>query len=140
MQMAGRLPYVKERLDSGRVLGGLCLMSASQTIAISTSEHTILESQVAGRRCVLSGRWSCRGSSNQAPRAWRSGPSSYPLKSESSAQLVAHAHRSQPPGTVMSTASKLTLAATSLGAVGIVIFVHYAQRAEKTVHIIVHIH
>ncbi|KAF2276955.1 uncharacterized protein EI97DRAFT_364816, partial [Westerdykella ornata] len=31
----------------------------------------------------------------------------------------------------MSRASKITLAATSLGAVGIVIFVHYAQRAEK---------
>ncbi|KAF2017841.1 hypothetical protein BU24DRAFT_420904 [Aaosphaeria arxii CBS 175.79] len=31
----------------------------------------------------------------------------------------------------MSRASKLTLAATSLGAVGIVIFVHYSQRAEK---------
>ncbi|KAF2751340.1 hypothetical protein M011DRAFT_473830 [Sporormia fimetaria CBS 119925] len=31
----------------------------------------------------------------------------------------------------MSQASKITLAATSLGAVGIVIFVHYAQRAEK---------
>ncbi|KAF2189262.1 cytochrome c oxidase assembly protein [Zopfia rhizophila CBS 207.26] len=31
----------------------------------------------------------------------------------------------------MSRASKITLAATSLGAIGIVIFVHYAQRAEK---------
>ncbi|KAK3201885.1 hypothetical protein GRF29_164g969284 [Pseudopithomyces chartarum] len=31
----------------------------------------------------------------------------------------------------MSRASKLTLATTSLGAIGIVIFVHYSQRAEK---------
>ncbi|KAJ4292745.1 hypothetical protein N0V90_009408 [Kalmusia sp. IMI 367209] len=31
----------------------------------------------------------------------------------------------------MSRASKLTLAATSLGAIGIVVFVHYSQRAEK---------
>ncbi|KAF2119471.1 hypothetical protein BDV96DRAFT_642493 [Lophiotrema nucula] len=31
----------------------------------------------------------------------------------------------------MSRASQLTLATTSLGAIGIVIFVHYAQRAEK---------
>ncbi|KAF2662612.1 cytochrome c oxidase assembly protein [Lophiostoma macrostomum CBS 122681] len=31
----------------------------------------------------------------------------------------------------MSRASKLTLLGTSLGAVGIVIFVHYSQRAEK---------
>ncbi|KAI9888538.1 MAG: hypothetical protein M1814_006838 [Vezdaea aestivalis] len=31
----------------------------------------------------------------------------------------------------MSTASKLTLAGTTLGAVGIVVFVHYAQRADK---------
>lgn len=33
----------------------------------------------------------------------------------------------------MSRASKITLAATSLGAIGIVIFVHHAQRAEKAV-------
>ena len=33
----------------------------------------------------------------------------------------------------MSRASKITLAATSLGAIGIVFFVHYAQRAEKVV-------
>lgn len=33
----------------------------------------------------------------------------------------------------MSRASKLTLAATSLGAIGIVVFVHYSQRAEKAV-------
>ncbi|KAL5409872.1 hypothetical protein PMIN06_009806 [Paraphaeosphaeria minitans] len=31
----------------------------------------------------------------------------------------------------MSRASKLTLATTSLGAIGIVVFVHYSQRAEK---------
>ena len=31
----------------------------------------------------------------------------------------------------MSTASKLTLAGSSVGAVAIVVFVHYAQRAEK---------
>ncbi|KAK5278838.1 hypothetical protein BJ546DRAFT_855984 [Cryomyces antarcticus] len=31
----------------------------------------------------------------------------------------------------MSTAAKLTLAGTTAGAIGIVIFVHYAQRAEK---------
>ncbi|KAF1966674.1 hypothetical protein BU23DRAFT_560091 [Bimuria novae-zelandiae CBS 107.79] len=31
----------------------------------------------------------------------------------------------------MSRASRLTLATTSLGAIGIVIFVHYSQRAEK---------
>lgn len=34
---------------------------------------------------------------------------------------------------LMSTASKLTLAGTTLGAIGIVIFVHYAQVAEKDV-------
>jgi hypothetical protein len=34
---------------------------------------------------------------------------------------------------IMSRASKLTLATTSLGAIGIVIFVHYSQRAEKAV-------
>ena len=33
----------------------------------------------------------------------------------------------------MSRASKLTLLSTSLGAVGIVIFVHYAQKAEQAV-------
>ncbi len=33
----------------------------------------------------------------------------------------------------MSRASKLTLAATSLGAVGILISVHYAQKAEQAV-------
>jgi len=33
----------------------------------------------------------------------------------------------------MSTASKLTLAGTTLGAIGIVIFVHYAQTSEKEV-------
>ncbi|MCJ1373978.1 hypothetical protein MMC20_005208 [Loxospora ochrophaea] len=31
----------------------------------------------------------------------------------------------------MSTASKLTLAGTSIMATGIVVFVHYAQRSEK---------
>ncbi|MCJ1466531.1 hypothetical protein MMC07_005151 [Pseudocyphellaria aurata] len=31
----------------------------------------------------------------------------------------------------MSRAAKLTLAGTSLGAVGIVVFVHWAQKAEK---------
>lgn len=35
--------------------------------------------------------------------------------------------------TAMSRASKITLAATSLGAIGIVIFVHTAQRSEKAV-------
>lgn len=33
----------------------------------------------------------------------------------------------------MSTASKITLAATTLGAIGIVISVHYAQQAERAV-------
>lgn len=33
----------------------------------------------------------------------------------------------------MSTASKLTLAGTGLGALGIVIFVHYAQKLEQAV-------
>ncbi|KAF2839392.1 hypothetical protein M501DRAFT_1004000 [Patellaria atrata CBS 101060] len=31
----------------------------------------------------------------------------------------------------MSTASKFTLATTALGAIGIVIFVHYGQKTEK---------
>ena len=33
----------------------------------------------------------------------------------------------------MSRAARLTLAATSLSAIGIVVFVHYAQTAEKAV-------
>ena len=33
----------------------------------------------------------------------------------------------------MSTASKITLATTSLAAIGIVVFVHYGQHAEKAV-------
>lgn len=33
----------------------------------------------------------------------------------------------------MSTAAKLTLASTSVGAIGIVIFVHYQQKADKAV-------
>ena len=33
----------------------------------------------------------------------------------------------------MSTAAKLTLAGTACGAFGIIVFVHYAQRAEKAV-------
>lgn len=33
----------------------------------------------------------------------------------------------------MSTASKVTLASTTLAAIGTVIFVHYAQQSEKTV-------
>ena len=33
----------------------------------------------------------------------------------------------------MSQAAKLTLLGTSLGAVGIIVFVHYAQRADKAV-------
>ena len=33
----------------------------------------------------------------------------------------------------MSKAAKLTLAGTSLAAIGIVVFVHWAQRAEKKV-------
>ena len=35
--------------------------------------------------------------------------------------------------TVMSTASKLTLVGTTIGALGIVGFVHWAQTAEKAV-------
>ncbi|EON67110.1 hypothetical protein W97_06363 [Coniosporium apollinis CBS 100218] len=31
----------------------------------------------------------------------------------------------------MSTAAKMTLAATTVSAIGIVVFVHYAQQAEK---------
>ncbi|KAL1296589.1 hypothetical protein AAFC00_000085 [Neodothiora populina] len=31
----------------------------------------------------------------------------------------------------MSTKAKLTLAGTSLGALGIIVFVHYAQKSEK---------
>jgi protein PET117 len=33
----------------------------------------------------------------------------------------------------MSTASKITLAATTLSAVGIITFVHYGQKAEQAV-------
>ncbi len=33
----------------------------------------------------------------------------------------------------MSTASKVTLAGTALGTVGIVVFVHYGQKIEKAV-------
>lgn len=33
----------------------------------------------------------------------------------------------------MSTASKITLASTTLGAIGIVIFVHYAQERDRSV-------
>jgi protein PET117 len=33
----------------------------------------------------------------------------------------------------MSTKAKLTLAGTSLGALGIIVFVHYSQKAEKAV-------
>lgn len=33
----------------------------------------------------------------------------------------------------MSTASKVTLAITTLGAIGVVVSVHYGQRAERTV-------
>lgn len=33
----------------------------------------------------------------------------------------------------MSTKAKLTLAGTSLGALGIIVFVHYAQKSEKAV-------
>lgn len=33
----------------------------------------------------------------------------------------------------MSTKAKLTLAATSLGAIGIIIFVHHGQKVEKAV-------
>jgi len=33
----------------------------------------------------------------------------------------------------MSQAAKLTLAGTSLGALGIITFVHYTQKAEKAV-------
>ena len=33
----------------------------------------------------------------------------------------------------MSRAAKLTLAGTSLGAAGVIVFVHYAQKAEKAV-------
>ena len=36
----------------------------------------------------------------------------------------------------MSTAAKLTLAGTSAMAVGIVFFVHYSQKAEKTVSVL----
>ena len=34
---------------------------------------------------------------------------------------------------IMSTKAKLTLAATSLGALGIIIFVHHGQKVEKAV-------
>jgi protein PET117 len=33
----------------------------------------------------------------------------------------------------MSTKAKLTLAATSLGAIGIIVFVHHGQKVEKAV-------
>ena len=36
----------------------------------------------------------------------------------------------------MSRASKLTLAGTSLGAIGIVVLVHYQQQSEKAVSIL----
>lgn len=34
---------------------------------------------------------------------------------------------------IMSAAAKMTLAGTSLGALGIIVFVHYAQKADKAV-------
>jgi hypothetical protein len=39
------------------------------------------------------------------------------------------------PSTVMSTASKVTLAGTLVSTVGIVVFVHWAQTAEKAASI-----
>ena len=40
---------------------------------------------------------------------------------------------SLPHYSIMSTKAKLTLAATSLGALGIIIFVHHGQKVEKAV-------
>ena len=37
--------------------------------------------------------------------------------------------------TIMSTAAKLTLASTTVGALGIVLFVHYQQKADQAVSI-----
>lgn len=35
----------------------------------------------------------------------------------------------------MSTVAKLTLASTAVSAIGVVVFVHYAQRAEQAVRL-----
>ena len=37
--------------------------------------------------------------------------------------------------TIMSTAAKLTFASTTVGAIGIVLFVHYQQKADQAVSI-----
>lgn len=65
-------------------------------------------------------------------RTAKLGPKLHPAKSLSTESTRTAAPFSSGT-TIMSRASKLTLAATSLGAIGIVIFVHYSQRAEKAV-------
>jgi hypothetical protein len=46
---------------------------------------------------------------------------------------IAVASPSPLPTLTMSTKAKLTLAATSLGAIGIIVFVHHGQKVEKAV-------
>ena len=104
-------------------------------------KHTILESRVVGLECELSGCGpaavparapQCKeGAAGLAVCSWPKLPSSK-FEHQAHSQFK-HARASDIPAAIMSRASKLTLAATSLGAVGIVIFVHYSQRAEKTV-------
>jgi len=130
----GLRPYIEQRLDSRRVLGGLRPVSYDSLICRATF-LTILSSASIGWRCVLSKRRGAEGASRR--RAWQNGPSSLSsiVPPKVSTRHSPSRHRAPPGHTfaTMSRTSQLTLASTLAGAIGIVVFVHYSQRAEKSV-------
>ena len=81
------------------------------------------------RECITGRRG--LGKVAQAPRSIKSSSGDTTLAPDIA--LITHSF-------TMSRASKITLATTTLGAIGIVIGVHYAQRAEKAVRLSLHSH
>lgn len=90
-----------------------------------------------GHRCDVVGRLRQVGCGNSDAKKRQGGPSFNSQKSRVGSFLTSLSPTTSAPFSIidhiMSRASQITLAATSLGTIGICLFVHYAQRSEKAV-------
>ena len=129
--------YIKQRLNTGWVLGGLNTLLASQIKGNMASRHTILATPQKLNVAVeaplsleLRPKLSRRG------LAWWANVSRVEPRKELDTSL-AHLNLYTSPVHLlpakMSTASKITLGITSLSAISIVVFVHYSQRWDQEV-------
>lgn len=132
--------YIKQRLDSSRVL---CRLEARLAYDLAARSRTLSggHTMVNCRLCddssadavVVGYRWMLMVTA----KSWGpSAPFDMRLTLAPSRKVASSRCSCLSAATIisiMSTKAKLTLAATSLGAIGIIIFVHHGQKVEKAV-------